>query len=296
VENTKLISSEAIAQAKTISIVGLLQSIGMEPVKTSGKELLYFSPLRTEKTPSFMVNTAKNCFTDFGGTEEMKGDTIRLAQLLWSIGFREAIELLLGLGHIPVSFSFSGQTEPEKTGKGIEVVSIRKLQHPALLNYVNQRGISGVLAQKYLREVTYQTQGRRFFAIGFPNDAGGYELRNGLDFKGGKTINGITTFDYGTDSVALFEGFFDFLSALEYHGKRSPSVTTIVLNTCNNLGKALPALAAHRLIHCFLDNDPAGRKILERLKKEGLLIKDWSSLLYPDCKDFNDFLIQSRKI
>lgn len=292
VKSANPLSSETIQRAKAVSIVGLLHLQGLEPVKASGKELLYLSPFRNEQTPSFLVNPAKNCFTDFGGTEEMKGDAIRLAQLLWQVGFREATAMLSGLELAAApSFSFSGQESSEKGGKGIRVVSVRRLRHPALMQYVGQRGISTGLAQQYLREVTYRTQGRQFFAVGFPNDAGGYELRNGLDFKGGKTVNALTTFDCGTDSVALFEGFFDFLSALEYYGRPSPAVTTIVLNTCNNLGKALASLAGSKSVHCFLDNDAAGRKALARLEKEGLAVRDWSTSLYPDFKDFNDFLL-----
>jgi DNA primase len=295
-KRTSPVSSVTIQMAKAVSIVGLLHAQGLEPVKASGKELIYQSPFRSEQTPSFMVNTAKNCFTDFGGTEEMRGDSIRLAQLLWQVGFREAVEMLAGLELVPPpsSFSFSGPGDSEKIEKGICVVSVRRLQHPALIQYVGQRGISTELARKYLREVTYRAQDRQFFAVGFPNDAGGYELRNGLGFKGGKTINGITTFDSGTDSVALFEGFFDFLSALEHYGRLAPAVTTIVMNTCNNLSRALPLLTGRKLIHCFLDNDHAGRKALAKLEKEGLAVRDWSAVLYPGFKDFNDFLLHGR--
>ena len=295
-KSTNLIDPETIEKAKAVSIVGLLQSAGFTPIRESGGELLYRSPLRDEKTASFFVNPAKNCFCDFGGDQDLKGDSVKLARLLWRVGFKEAVKRLLKLQGLPVqSFSFSG-LEPLKTPqKGIQVISVRKLQNPALIRYVEERKIPLQLATLYLKEVAYTTKGKEYFAVGFPNDAGGYELRNGLGFKG-KTQNGITVFNKSlkSDSVLLFEGFFDFLSALDGYGRLYPGTPTIVLNTCNNLNKALPLLADRKVIHCCLDNDETGRKTVQRLIKAGFTVKDWSQITYPTCKDFNDYLIQYR--
>lgn len=293
--NINQIPPDSIRKAKDVSIVELLHSLGMEPDKVIGNELVYCSPLRTEKSCSFFVNPSKNCFNDFGGDQEMKGDSIRLAQLLWNVNFKEAVKRLSGITYVPASsFSFSGVTSPETYETGIEVNSVRPLQHSALIQYVKRRQISPQLAKLYLKEVHYTTKRKSFYAVGFQNDLGGFELRNGLGFKGGKTINAITTFDRGTESVILFEGFFDFLSALEYYGKMHPTNTTIILNSCNNITRALPLLANRKQIHCYLDNDETGRKTLQRLKDAGLTVKDWSSTLYPSSNDFNDYLIAYR--
>jgi DNA primase len=294
-QNNNLLSTETIRKAKGIPIVDLLHSIGIEPIKAIGNELVYCSPLRTEKSGSFFVNPDKNCFNDFGGEQEMKGDSIKLAQLLWHIGFKEAVQRLTGTNYRPTpSFSFSGHSFNERGESGLQITNVRPLQHPALIQYVKQRGISLELAYIYLKEVSYITKGKTFFAVGFQNDLGGYELRNGLNFKGGKTLNAITSFDLGTESAVLFEGFFDFISALEYYGKLHPINTTIVLNTCTNINKALPLLNNRKQIHCYLDNDKTGRNTLQKLKNNGLTVKDWSSLVYPNSKDFNEYLIAYR--
>jgi DNA primase len=291
---TMKMNSNEVERAKSVPIVSFLASLGYEPCKQVGSELVYRSPLRNESTPSFFVNPVRNCFKDFG-EESHKGDIVTLAALLWKTDFRTTVSRLLNLCSLPDSFSFSGSNVKEGQSSAIEIISVHKLKNPALKQYVRSRGISLELAESYLHEVAYQTRGRQFFAVGFKNDNGGYELRNGLGFKGGKTKNGISTLDLGTESVALFEGFFDFLSAMEYYGREKPIYTTIVLNTCNNLNRTLPMLANRKAIHCFLDNDETGRKTLQRLKNGGFPIKDWSVELYPNRKDFNDFLIGSRK-
>lgn len=292
---TNNITTETIQKAKEVSIVGLLHSIGIEPIKTIGKELVYHSPLRTERSGSFFVNPSINRFNDFGGDQEMKGDSIKLTQLLWKLSFKEAVERLTNTDYREtISFSFSGHTSHKPTENSIKILNISNLKHPALFQYIQERRISLKLANIYLKEVSYQIKGKRFFAIGFQNDLGGFELRNGLNFKGGKTINAITTFNKGTDSIVLFEGFFDFLSALEYYNRDYSPNTAIILNTCTNINRALPLFANCKQIHCYLDNDKTGRNTLQTLKNKGFTIKDWSSILYPTRKDFNEYWVNIR--
>ncbi len=53
-------------QAKQIPIENFLGRLNHKPVKTSGADLWYHSPLRQEdKTPSFKVNTILNTWYDF---------------------------------------------------------------------------------------------------------------------------------------------------------------------------------------------------------------------------------------
>jgi len=290
VQNHISFDKQTIEQAKTVSIPHFLQSIGLEPLKAVGNEWLYLSPLRNEKTPSFFVNTSKNCFTDFGGSDEMKGDAIRLVQLVQNCGFRDAIIELLSLEPQTLSFSFSGQNVESENG--LIVTKVQPLTHPALIQYVQSRGIALNIAYEYLKEVYYLGNDKPYFAVGFRNDNNGFELRNGLGFKG-KTVNGVTTFDLSTDTVAIFEGFFDFLSALQYSHKQAPSITTIVLNTTNNLKAVLPILAQYRQINACLDNDKAGFQALKVLINRGFNIKDYASLIYPNHKDFNDYLCKN---
>ncbi|MDQ6482351.1 toprim domain-containing protein [Dyadobacter sp. LHD-138] len=287
-----MINNEQIALAKNKSIVEYLKSKNIEPINLIGGELVYLSPLRSEKTPSFYVNITKNNFNDFGGTDEMKGDSIRLVQLMEKCSFLEAINRLSEtLDNSTGFFSFSGNRFSMPGTSSIEIKRIQRLQNSALIRYVTSRGILLNNAFSYLKEVHYVIDNRPYFAIGFENDNGGFDLRNGLGFKG-KTENGITTIDRGTETISVFEGFFDFLSALRYYRKDAPTVTTIVLNTTNNLKLALPKLSESRVINCFLDNDEAGKRSVKRIEALGHRVIDHSSLIYPTYKDFNDFLIQ----
>lgn len=74
----------------------------------------------------------------------------------------------------------------------IEIKSVGSLEHPALIGYLRDRNIELTAAQKYCQEVRYSIGDKEYFAIGFKNDAGGWELRN-PNFKGSSTPKNITT-------------------------------------------------------------------------------------------------------
>ena len=54
-------------------------------------------------------------------------------------------------------------------------MEVRKLDSPILLSYLQGRGINLELAKRECNEVHFENNGKRYFAIGFRNMAGGYE-------------------------------------------------------------------------------------------------------------------------
>ena len=87
-----MIQTNQLQKVKAVSIVDYLQSIGHEPVKNTGVQLVYLSPFRTENSPSFFVNPTSNVFKDFGTNEG--GDIIRLVRALHGYTFPQAVEIL----------------------------------------------------------------------------------------------------------------------------------------------------------------------------------------------------------
>ena len=86
----------------------------------------------------------------------------------------------------------------------------------------------------------------------FPNMAGGYEMRSPY-YKGAIAPKEISVANTAKDALAccLFEGFMDFLSYLTLvkQGKLLPPCgqpDLIVLNSVNNLSKALSRLKAYK--------------------------------------------------
>lgn len=286
-----MIPQSTIEAIKKVSIVNYLDTLGVRPLKYAGAELVYFSPKQTESTPSFFVNPLKNVFHDY--TTNERGDIIRLVQYLTGCTFVKSIEILQKFEPADTiqPFLFSGHTlnRSERASKMI-VTKVLPLKHGALFNYAYQRGISSQLAEKYLVEVHYKLKHRRTYALGFANDKGGLEIRNPY-YKSCTAPKWITTFNapYPTNTVDVFEGFFDFLSSLAFFGLIVPRNTTIVLNSLSNLKHSLDTLKEHQQVRIFFDNDMAGQKAKADIEAMGFRVIDGSKY-YQGYKDFNEFI------
>ena len=277
--------NEKTALAKQKSIKGILSEIGFQPVKQSGNELIYHSPFSNDSNASFFLNEARNVFNDFSTGQ--KGDSITFLQLLEGSSFNESVQKLLNRDQ-SLSFSFSGSESlnPPK----LQIKAVKELSNPSLIQYLESRSIDPEIGRKWLREIHFTNNNKRYFALGFKNDSGGYELRNGVGFKA-KTKNGITTIQKGTKSASVFEGFFDFLSALQYYHITEPNNTTYVLNTVANHKLIYPEKTTVNKLFCFLDNDQSGKNTLKKLSEAGFEVIDMAPTIYPNHKDFNEFLV-----
>ena len=199
----------------------------------------------------------------------------------------------------PVSFSFHLQaSEPS-----FQHLKVKELSHPALLCYLQERGIDTALAKPECKELHFTHNGKPYFAIGFPNVAGGYEVRNRF-FKGciaPKDISHIRQAGEPRKKCLVFEGMTDYLSFLTLRMRNCPTMPSldgqdyVILNSVSNVSKAIDVLHGYGRIHCLLDNDEAGRKAYWELEKEFAgRIRDFSNN-YNGHKDLNDYLCGKRQ-
>lgn len=194
----------------------------------------------------------------------------------------------------PVSFSFHQQaSEPS-----FQHLGVSELTHPALFRYLQERGINTDLARLECKELNFIHNGKPYFAIGFPNVAGGYEVRNRF-FKGciaPKDISHIRQQGEPREKCLVFEGMMDYLSFLTLRMRNSPTMPNldgqdyVILNSVANVSKAMDVLYGYERIHCLLDNDEAGRNAYMELAREFYgRIRDFSDN-YNGHKDLNDYL------
>ena len=288
-------SKDQITTVKNTPITHYLQSVGIKPIRSSGGELVYCSPLTGERTPSFYVNPQKNRFNCFSSGE--KGDVIHLVCLLEKIPFISAIERVAAIDQGEnINFSFSSQSiavaKPlDNEPAALTLVDIRALENSVLIDYVVNRGIPAKLAERYLQEVRYRNRNREYYAVGFKTDKDSYALRSKA-FKGWLGPSSITTLPIeGSTSVNVFEGFFDFLSALTYHRQIKPDCTTVILNSTTNLKQALSTVESANRVNCYFDNDKGGKATYRKLEALHLPVNDCSTV-YENHNDFNEMLQQ----
>ena len=281
-----------IENIRAVPITDFLARLGYEPKRQRGDECWYLAPYREERTASFQVNIRKNVWHDFGTGRG--GDIFTLAgEFVGSADFKEQARFVTGVwgGLAPERKTVFRPMENggDNSGEKECLTDIRfgPLCDRILLRYLEERGICGGMASANCEEVRYSLRGKRYFAIGFRNISGGYELRNRF-FKGSLSPKDISLADNGSDTCNLFEGFIDYLSWVVLG--LGCGDDCLVLNSVALLGRSFAVLDKYERINCYLDRDEAGRRTLEALRKRyGNRIEDCSAL-YKGFKDLNEYL------
>ncbi len=288
-------------ESKQISIVDFLSGQGMAPAQKTAEYFKYCAPGRAEKTASLTVYLKKNDWYDYGNDQH--GDIGKLVQYLFQCDAAKALNIL---NEYAAKNSFSpcvpthSQTAPATdTESRIDIAEVVEISHWQLTNYLQNRNITLSNAQRYVKEAHWNIKGsakdKPLHSLAFRNDKGGYVLRHKGQNKPITTKPAYFTTIEITNSKQLniFEGFIDFLSALEYYKIQQPTHTTIVLNSLSNLKHIFPILAYYDKINLFMDNDlesQSGQKAAEEISKLHPYTVNHAAKLYPRFKDFNDFL------
>ena len=279
-----------IEQAKELDMVQFLSKLGYEPANKNGHHYWYHSPLRNEKTPSFKVNTKMNRWYDWG--EGKGGNLVDFGTLYYNCSVSDFLKKL----DVPVlktveARKFTSVDSVSDDEKGIRVLSVKPISSFSLLRYLDKRKIEREIAHQFCSEVSYQLNNKNYYAIGFLNNAGGYELRNEY-IKAASAPKDITFIDLGAKDIAVFEGFFNFLSYQCLYQKQEENLRNfLILNSTSFFGKSLPLMQSHKNVHLYLDNDKTGQKFTAQalqLDKEKFI--DERSL-YQKYDDLNDWLI-----
>ncbi|MDE1193135.1 MAG: CHC2 zinc finger domain-containing protein [Arachidicoccus sp.] len=276
-----------IQEAKALDMVAYLSGRGYEPTQVKGVNYWYLSPLRKEKTPSFKVNRLRNQWYDFGIGKG--GDLLDFIRLLDNCTIPEVLQKL---EECNVTFIRPVQLMdlPVDT-PSIEILSVHIISSSALIRYCRSRCIPWRVADHYLQEVRYNNGGKIYYALGFKNDAGGYELRSS-HFKGSSSPKSSTWIKNGADILAVFEGFFYFLSYLVLLDAETASLHDfLILNSVSFFSVHLTEMQSYKRVHLYLDNDNAGNRYTAlALEKSPEIFVDERGF-YKGGKDLNEWLV-----
>lgn len=273
-------------QLNTIPLEEVLLSLGHLPTKQNEKEAWYLNPFANESQASFKINKSLNYWYLF--SEGVSGTNVDLLKKYLN---KTTSEILIWAESQNFS-SFQKQIIPnqkfQNLRKNYEILDSKEIKHPALLEYLNERRVAN--QTEFLKEIHYQMNDKNYFGIGFKNDSGGYEIRN----KYSKICLGkkdITSIESDSNSLRIFEGFFDFLSFknVEIFLEKRPS-DYIILNSVSMISNIKNSLKDYENIELYFDNDDAGNRAVEMLKNENKNAED-CRILYSDFKDLNDWLV-----
>ncbi len=292
--------------ANQIDMVEYLNLLGHQPHKITNQDFWYSSPFREEKEASFKVNKNKNIWYDHGIGKG--GKLIDFAMAYYRCDISEALQKIVSFHEQKNLLKNIAERPPvhpqnillenkdaEETAIKI-IAASQPIKDLMLCRYLRQRKINKNIADKYCYEVAFKNayKEKNYRAIGFKNNAGGYELRNEY-FKGSSSPKYITYPNTNSNNITVFEGFFDFLSYQTIHQNQQPQLTNfLVLNSLSFFERSLLLMEKHESVHLYLDQDEVGRKCTNIAQKRSLKFKD-ESKLYQGHKDLNDWLMNFGK-
>lgn len=273
--------------------------LGDRIVKKVASGYLARAPWREDNNPSLTVTPNGRGWHDLATGQH--GSVIDLVMMHHGINdVNQACEILLRTNP---SFSFP-QPNSEYSGgreKGVFTrFDVVPLQSRGLFAYLHNRCINIEIAKQFLQEAHYSTKipddGTYIYTLAYPNDKGGYELRNNLKVGGklSKSPKSITIHLVRENApVVVFEGFMDMLSFATLCGEVRHNY--VVLNSVTMKESALEVLKPLRnQVFLCLDNDDGGESATRWLMEQLPSAIDIRSRFAP-AKDVNDYLCGLKK-
>jgi hypothetical protein len=277
-------------KANQIELVDYLYSLGYQPEKIRNNDHWYLSPFRDERETSFKVNREKNVWYDHGLGEG--GNMLEFVVQFYHCNVSEALNKISSFHqqknvlnqtqkipfHRPQNLFENGTGNMSETTSKI-ITAKQPITDFFLCRYLKERRINPDVANRYCQEVSYELNNRIYTAIGFKNTAGGYELRS-EHFKGSSSPKYVSHFkSKNTNSITVFEGFFDFLSYQTIHQNQEQKLTNfLVLNSLAFFERSLLLMEKHDKIHLYLDHDEVGRKYTKLALERSAKVSDESKL------------------
>jgi len=278
-----------IQEFKKIPISNILNRLNIESVEKKKEEFWFKAPWRNEQTAS--VKCQNNLFYDFG--EGLGGNTIDFVMKLFNINFKEALHWIKNDRNY---FSFhqpkQGLINREiNKGTTYQINKEQVLQNHILIEYLKVRSLDIAVCKKYLVEVYYQVNDKKYFGVGFKNDVGGIEIRN----KYAKLCLGkkwYTSIKNKCNQLIVLESWSDFISLLIVYPKTEKQFDFVILNSLSMLNKLDAVFDEYEKVFLALDNDEAGTKATEKhLEILGVKCTDIRYLYKNGSKDLNDYLL-----
>lgn len=286
-------------QFNSIKLEEVLVSLGHHPTKQNEKEAWFLNPFSTENQASFKLDKRNNIW--YLHSEGIGGNNTDFMMKYLRASVKEVLEWAEKQNFS--SFQPQNGIYSKKITQNYAITEIKELQNVNLKNYLHQRGLSQVV-HPLIKEVQFKIGDKNFYAIGFENLSGGWELRNSF-YKGSLLKKDISILNLNNENhnqnhnqnetgkrAAVFEGFMDVLSFVEM--KPFFNGDLLVMNSISLINKTKEHLKNYSEINLFLDNDKAGENCKTSILKSFPEAKDHSEIYFPH-KDLNEYLVAKIK-
>lgn len=256
-----------------VSLSMLLSRLGHQPARSSGEEQLYKNVLRdAETSPTLAINTRLGIW--FDRFTKKSGDIIDFGMAYWSgLSSDQVIEKISQL----CAHHQEASVRDQSTGRKRRAVKIPYYHisetrpigcNTEITAYLQSQGIweivLGQLKEVYYYVVDEKHRRKDFFAAGWQNENGGWEVR-GRNFAGCLGRKGMTFIQGDTNSLVLFEDYISYLSWK--YANRTAGHSILVMNAPEFLPAAKSRAAKFRDVAVFFGKEHLDEQLLSAIEK-----------------------------
>jgi len=265
-----------IKQAKNISIVKFLErKLGIKGVKYNKDNIMFPAIYCNDDTPALSVNPCNNSFFDF--INKKKGDIIDLVRLLYKCSKNDALIRINNIiGNDYHHYLFKDQ--PQKNDNNIKIIEDKNIFYYPIQSYIEDiKKICLKTAKKYLKEIHYSINKTKFFGVGIKNINFNYHISR-YDNKNNRSITDIAGIEdiifikgkkINTDSLMIFEDYFDFLTLLTKNKQSHLQNDVIIISSIKLTVKLIQYInnnLQYDNILCYLQNNIESERLLNKIK------------------------------
>ncbi len=267
------------------------QKIGFKPKKINNKSIWFKSPFRpNESTPSFHISRIYKYDIWFDHGNGLGGKNVNFFIHYLKTDVKGVLKYFNENSSSFQQQKNSNDILPPKNN--YSVLELKKITSFPLIQYLNGRKLPLEIVNRYCKEIHYKLNDKKYYAIAFPNDENGFEIRNKY-VKMCLVIKNITLIKNNQNQLKLFESWSDFISYLFLFPTEEFKNDFLILNSIALLRKNLELINQYEKIESYLDHDDSGKSATFFLETElKNKVKD-DSFFYKTFKDVNEFIINS---
>ncbi|MGV0997118.1 toprim domain-containing protein [Empedobacter falsenii] len=269
----------------------LVNNYLLKSIKKSEKSIWVISPFRpNELTPSFHISKIYKYDIWFDHGNGLGGKIVDFYLHYLKTDLKGVLKYFNNN-----SFSFQQQKVSNAilTPKNnYNVLELKKITLFPLIKYLDERKLPLEIVNRYCKEIHYKLNDKKYYAIAFPNNQNGFEIRNKY-VKMCLIKKDITLIKNNQTQLKIFESWSDFISYLFLFPTEEYKNDFLILNSISLLRKNLNLINQYDKIESYLDHDDAGKSATDFLETElKNKVKD-DSTFYKNFKDLNELIMNN---
>ena len=269
----------------------LINNYLLKSIKKTDKSIWVISPFRpNESTPSFHISKNYKYDIWFDHGNGLGGKNVDFFMFYLKTDVKGVLKYFN-----ENSFSFQKQNdfqlEKIQTKNEYEILKLKEISSFSLIQYLEKRKLPLKIVERYCKEIHYKLNQKTYYAIAFPNNQNGYEIRNKY-VKMCLVKKDISLIKNNQNRLKIFESWSDFISYLFLFPTDEFLYDFLILNSIALLRKNIELINKYESIQTYFDHDDAGKSATIFLETElKTKVKDDSNF-YETYKDLNEFILE----